>query len=198
MGIRGERVWLRPLTRADIDLMEQWGKFSEPDLQWANFDPRSEAEKDIWFASGRDNHTRCRFAIVTHDNRVIGTLGLRNISHSPGEGTLGIRMSASEVGKGYGTDATTALLRSAFSEMNLHKINLDVAEGNLRGRRCYEKVGFRPAGQHIGLDGGTYIDMEITRREFFARHGRPDANEAGGSGKPGGRQGRPPQHSRPR
>lgn len=198
MEIRGERVWLRPLTRTDVDRMEKWGKFAEPELQWANFDPRSESEKDIWFASGRDNHIRRRFAVVTHDNRVIGTLGLRNISRALGEGTLGIRMSASEVGKGYGTDAITALLRIALGEMSLHQIKLDVAEGNRRARRCYEKVGFRQVGQHIGLDGYTYVDMEITRREFFARHGRPAVNEAGGSGKPSGGQGRRSVQSGPR
>ena len=182
MEIRGERVWLRPLTRADVDVMETWGKFAEPELQWANFDPRSEAEKDIWFASGRDNHTRRRFAIVTKDNRVIGTLGLRNISRALGEATLGIRMSASAVGQGYGGEAIAALLRFAFSDMSLHQINLDVADSNLRARRCYEKVGFRRVGQHLGLDGHPYIDMEITRREFFAKHGRPAANEAGRRG----------------
>jgi RimJ/RimL family protein N-acetyltransferase len=63
--------------------------------------------------------------------------------------------------------------------MGLQRVNLDVEEGNLRARRSYEKVGFRRIGQHFGLDGHRYIDMEISRREFFAKHGRPAANEAG-------------------
>lgn len=172
MDLLGEAVKLRPLTRVDVDAMEHWGKFSEPGLQWANFDPRSEVEKDIWFASGRDDHARRRLAIVTLDNRLIGTVGLRNINRALGEATLGIRLGAGDVGRGYGTEAVLLILRLAFEDINLHRVNLDVAETNLRARRSYDKVGFRRIGQHIGLDGQRYIDMEISRREFYLKHGR--------------------------
>ncbi len=179
MEIHGETVWLRPLTRADVDEMVKWGKFTEPDLKWANFEPRNEAEKDFWFAGSMDDYSRRRFAIVTSDNRVIGTLGLRNISRTLSEATLGIRLSAYEVNRGFGTASIILALRLAFGEMNLHRVNLDVAEHNHRARRCYHNIGFRVIGSHIGLDGLKYIDMEISRREFTGRHGRIRSSETG-------------------
>jgi RimJ/RimL family protein N-acetyltransferase len=53
-------------------------------------------------------------------------------------------------GKGYGSDATNVLLRFAFRELNLHRVNLVTFEYNPRAIRAYEKLGFQHEGQQRG------------------------------------------------
>jgi diamine N-acetyltransferase len=159
----GERVILRELQRTDVDEMAYWPRFSEPELQWANLELASARDRDSWYERSRSNPTRRRYTIWSKDGRVVGTIGLRNIDFRFGEGTLGIIVNAGDVGGGYGTDAVRTLSRYAFTRLGLRKVYLDVAEGNDRARRCYERVGFVRIGQHRGADGLLYIDMLLTR-----------------------------------
>lgn len=164
--VEGEHVVLRELTRADVDEMASWPRFHEPALQWANLGLETARERDAWFERSRSNATRRRFTIWSKDGRAIGTIGLRNIDFRFGEGTLGIIVNAAEVSRGYGTDAVRAMVRYAFEHLGLRKVYLDVADGNDRARRCYDRVGFTPIGQHRGTDGLDYVDMVITRDRY--------------------------------
>ena len=75
--------------------------------------------------------------------------------------------------KGYGTDAMRVLLRYAFMELGLHRIQLDVFSFNLRAVKSYEKAGFQLEGARRGAiyrDGVFHDDlvMSILRQEWDA------------------------------
>lgn len=159
----GAQVVLRELVREDVDEMAYWPRFAEPELQWANLELRTPRDRDAWYDRSRSNPTRRRFTIWATDGRCVGTIGLRNLDYRFGEGTLGIIINAGDVGGGYGTDAVRTLVRHAFDRMGLRKVYLDVADGNDRARRCYERVGFVRIGQHRGADGLGYVDMLLTK-----------------------------------
>ena len=77
------------------------------------------------------------------DDRLIGEIGLDGIKWNHGYSYVGISIGEREMwGKGYGTDAMRIILRFAFSELNLHRVSLDVFDYNPRAIRSYEKVGF--------------------------------------------------------
>ena len=74
--------------------------------------------------------------------------------------------------KGRGTDAMRIFLRYAFTELNLHRISLDVLDSNARAIRSYEKAGFVVEGharQVVRRDGqrGGLIFMGILRDEWL-------------------------------
>jgi RimJ/RimL family protein N-acetyltransferase len=82
------------------------------------------------------------------DDRLVGDVGLDRYD---GHGTP---LSASTRGasvKGYGSDAMRVILRYAFTELNLHRVSLNVFEYNPRAVRSYEKVGFKPEGRSRGV-----------------------------------------------
>jgi RimJ/RimL family protein N-acetyltransferase len=73
--------------------------------------------------------------------------------------------------RGYGSSAIRAMLEIAFRQMNLHRVFLRVHEDNLRGIRCYEKVGFKQEGtmRESVFKEGAYRDvhlMGILRPEY--------------------------------
>ena len=89
-------------------------------------------------------------------------------------GEIGILIGDKEFwNRGYGTDATRALVRWGFDGLNLNRIWLRVYEDNARAIRCYEKVGFRIEGRlrQDRFRDGRYLDtiiMAILRDEFRA------------------------------
>jgi RimJ/RimL family protein N-acetyltransferase len=92
------------------------------------------------------------------DDRLIGEVGLDGVQWNHGDTFIGIGLGEREFwGKGYGTDAMRVILRYAFTELNLHRVSLNVLEYNTRALRSYEKVGFKVEGR---------------AREFLSREGK--------------------------
>jgi RimJ/RimL family protein N-acetyltransferase len=160
------RVYLREMTRTDVDEMAGWPQFHEHDLYWANLDLYSSRERDAYFERTRSNTSRMRFVVLDREDRVIGTIGLRNLDYLSEEGTLGIIIRADEVGRGAGGNAIRNILHYGFEDLGLRRVLLDVAENNVRARRCYDRIGFSRTGYHFGPGGIRYVDMVIYRKTF--------------------------------
>ena len=81
------------------------------------------------------------------DDKVIGDIGLGDFDWMARSAWVGIGIGDPDYrGKGYGTDAMNILLRYAFQELNLHRVNLSVFEFNKRAIRSYEKCGYKYEG----------------------------------------------------
>ena len=106
------------------------------------------------------------------DDRLIGFVNLDIDAWTHGEAWVGIALGEREDwGKGYGTDAMRVILRYAFTELNLHRVSLNVFEYNPRAIRSYEKAGFLAEGrrrQALNRGGRRWdiIHMGILREEW--------------------------------
>ena len=61
-----------------------------------------------------------------------------------------------DVGSGYGTEATTRAVQIGFEELRLHKVQLRIAVGNARSERIAEGLGFTKEGtlrDEVKVDG---------------------------------------------
>ncbi len=113
--------------------------------------------------------TRREFAIETLDGKHIGNCTYYNIDEADGEAELGIMIGDSDYwDKGYGTEATTALLDYIFHKTNLERIHLKTLDWNTRARRCFEKCGFTQYGQSV-RDGFSFLLMEIRCKQWQER-----------------------------
>ena len=172
MTIPGRRVRLRAIERSDIPTFVRW--FNDPEVgQYLQmYMPMSLAEEERWFEPQLTSVDSRVFGIETLDGRHIGNLGLHNLDWNERCAVLGIVIGEKDYwGKGYGTDAVNTVLRFAFEQMNLHRIQLSVYAYNERAVRCYEKCGFRHEGRMRSKHffSGEYHDeliMGILRDEF--------------------------------
>lgn len=173
--IFGNRVRLRAIERSDIPTFVRW--FNDPEVrQYVKmYEPISIESEERWFESLQKRENDRVYAIEARAGEAwvhIGVIGLHRINWKDRNAVLGIVIGEKGFwSQGYGTDAICTLLRFAFNEMNLHRVELEVLEFNLRARRCYEKVGFRYEGarRQAVFSGGAYHDsllMGILRDEF--------------------------------
>lgn len=126
-----------------------------------------------WFKKAYVRGDDFAFGIwLIEEQRLIGTTGLHNVSLLDGTGTFGIFIGdKNEWNKGYGTETLMQILHFAFIRRNLRKVSLVVFSHNPRGKRCYEKCGFKVVGVQKRHDfrNGAYRDriiMEIFREEW--------------------------------
>jgi RimJ/RimL family protein N-acetyltransferase len=126
---------------------------------------------DEWAEGVRQNRDEFDLIIETLEGEAIGACGLRGLNDRNRAGNLGIWVGRPYWNRGFGTDAVRTLCRFAFRHMNLQRVDLHVYANNLRGRRAYEKVGFRLEGtlRRGQFEGGEYVDelvMGVLAEEF--------------------------------
>jgi len=137
----------------DADLFARWSRDSEymrlQDSGTARPWSVKQAKDEIqhWMEHEQPNEYVFMIRTLANDHP-IGAVGLDDIRWSNGDAFVGIGIGEREYwGKGYGTDAMRAILRFAFTELNLHRVSLDVFEYNPRAIRSYEKAGFKVEGR---------------------------------------------------
>lgn len=158
----------------DADLMAKWNRDSlydrlldsDPARQWTPKQIKAwmEKEDDLFFFMIHD----------LADDRAIGLIDLSGVNWTARHAWVGIGLGERENwGKGYGTDAMQVVLRYAFTELNLLRVNLSVFGYNERGYKSYLKSGFVEEGrlrEWMARDGQRYdlIFMGILRSEWEA------------------------------
>ncbi|MFO7637062.1 MAG: GNAT family protein [Clostridia bacterium] len=155
--LSGDKVFLDALEEADIPILASWYRDTEF-LRNYDFDPafpKSEEQLKSMYL-GQQKETSAIFAIrEQRTGKLVGLCGLMNISFSNRFSWIFIGLG-SDQGKGYGTQALSLLIRFAFHELNLERLQLNVIAYNHRAIALYEKLGFRREGafrQAILRDG---------------------------------------------
>ncbi len=163
----GKLVRLAPLTREDVDVFAPW--FSDPEFIRFMFPhvlrPMSYEDEVEWYENMRKDKDRYIFGIRTReDDKIIGNCGLFDFNWSSRHAEFGIGIGDKAYwGRGYGSDATRILMRYAFDELNLNRVELSVYDFNVRARSAYEKVGFVHEGtrRQAIFREGAYHDVHV-------------------------------------
>jgi len=93
---------------------------------------------------------------ITLASEVVGSVSLKNISHSMGYAEIGYGIGEQYQGKGIATAAVARLVSRIFRETSLRKLTALVHDENRGSRRVLEKLGFRPEGllrEHYLING---------------------------------------------
>ncbi|HET7224107.1 MAG TPA: GNAT family protein [Candidatus Eisenbacteria bacterium] len=191
--LSGRRVHLRALETADAPLIITW--FNDPEVRRTlqAYRPMMVETEVEWLERMAHSDRDLALGIVPRGSeRLIGVAGLHGIDPRHRHAGFGIAIGeTSEWGKGYGTDATQAMVDHAFLTLNLNRVWLHVYEFNARGRRAYERVGFQLEGtlREAYFGEGRYWDvhtMAILRADWERRRakseGAPRARRASRAG----------------
>ena len=172
----GERIYLSPRSIEDAEMFTEWlNDFETTDyIGKSGFLMSLESERK--YLEEHSNEEAC-FSIVTLDgDKMIGTIGLENISHLHRRATLGIFIGDKEYrNEGYGPEAINLILDYGFNYLNLNNIELRYLEFNERAKKAYEKCGFKECGRRRKAEyvDGKYYDlvyMDILKEEFNGKY----------------------------
>lgn len=168
----GDRIYLSPRNSEDVEKFTEWMN----DFQVTDYIGRSGALMSLECEKRylEENYNlEGTFAIVTlSENKIIGTIGLKDINTINRSAVLGIFIGEKDyLSKGYGTEAIRLILDFGFNYMNLHNIKLELISFNERALKCYKKCGFVETGrtrENVFVNGKYYdtISMDILSNEF--------------------------------
>jgi diamine N-acetyltransferase len=177
----GNHIRLRAIEREDIPTFLRW--FNDPEVREGLliYAPMGRVEEERWFENtvGRtDQYLFAIEAMIEEEARWvhIGNVSLAHIDWKNRACIFGIALGEKTYwNRGFGTEATRTMLRFAFEQLNLHRVELEVFAFNERAAHAYEKAGFRREGtrRKILYQNGQYHDahiMSILQEEFSQDH----------------------------
>lgn len=168
------RVTIRRFRRSDLADRVLWPPYTEPFFVHLNYDLSSFIERERWIFARLMNSGRMYFAILDENEKLIGEMSLRDIDPDSKGSRLGIHLASDRLGRAYGREALTALLRHYFTDMKWAVMYLDVAAYNARAIRLYERLGFvhiSPFWRRIAVDERVMTNPQYASIWHFLRRG---------------------------
>ena len=175
MNIISERLLLRAIEESDLEMIHQWSNDPRIASHLAAIHlPSSFYQQKKWFEDMQSQKDTFRLAIqLIEDGTLLGYIGLWHINWFDRIAEFGFLIGDPENhGKGYGTEATRALIRYAFETLDLMRIYTFVLETNLPSLRSCEKSGFKVEGlarSHAFRDGKrvNVVLLGVLREDFY-------------------------------
>lgn len=149
MNIYGNQVYLRAIEDEDLELLRELQNSQEIEYMCGAWDlPLSKNRQQAWFKMLLQRDDEFRFMIVEQESdKAIGVIYLNNIDWKNRSAFIGIKtMVGNTRGKGNGIDAIMALLKYAFDEMQLHRVESLIIDTNNISLSIMKKFGIQAEG----------------------------------------------------
>lgn len=159
-ALRGRRVVLRPIASADFNAYQtvrrrnvQWLSRWEPRRLAGQPDPAESYDAFVARCSARQRErqlgTGYGFGIFL-GGELCGEINLSSVQRGPLQaGTVGYWVDCERAGNGYCPEAVVLIIRYAFEELALHRLQISIVPRNLPSRRVVEKLGIRCEGTAV-------------------------------------------------
>lgn len=176
MNIIGKTVKLRAVEIDDLELLNKWA--NDPEIWYMlggwHF-PYSKNNTEKWIKNIDNNDSKNQiFAIETEEHGLIGTANLVNIDWKNKNAFHGIMLGNVDTrGKGYAQDVVMSLMRYAFDELGLNRLDGDMIEYNKLSINFYiKRCGWKIEGvkKEWYFRKGRYFDkvvVGITKKEYL-------------------------------
>ena len=175
MNFKGKNVLLRSIKESDQNMLLQWA--NDPDV-WPMLGtwhfPVTEQDQRSWFENLSANSLNQRFAIEAPDIGLIGTANLVDINWKDRNAFHGMMLGSIDIrGKGYGKDTIMAVMRYAFEELGLQRLDGSMIEYNKASLAVYcKKCGWCEEGiqRNWYFRNNRYwnkIIVGVTRDDYF-------------------------------
>lgn len=149
MIIKGKIVTLRAMELEDLEMLRQTLNDPEIEKMVAGYSyPVSRVMQLDWFQQNPNDKNNLRLIIETDTDGAMGLVNLVNIDWKNRSAVHGIKIANQNFrSKGIGTDAVMAMMKYAFEELQLHRLESSIIEYNEPSQKLYiEKCGWTVEG----------------------------------------------------
>jgi RimJ/RimL family protein N-acetyltransferase len=176
MNVVGKEIILRAIEKTDLPLLQQWS--NNPEIQyWLGgwHTPTSQLVMNEWFEKITRDNNNLRFAIDHKKLGLIGTANIVDINWKDKNAFHGMLLGDKDIrGKGIGVDVVMTIMKYAFEEIGLERLDGSVIEYNIGSLKLYiDKCGWEKEGvkKNWYFRKNKFWDkviVGITREKYFS------------------------------
>lgn len=163
----GEKVSLRPVIAADLDLLEAWANDPAINGEYNTFALRPSGQLSRAFAeTGFLSDARGKLIVSTQSGETAGEVSYRPISHGPSGSQayqIGITLAPYYRGQGHGAEAQRLLAAYLFATYPIERVEAETDVTNRAEQRALERAGFTCEGvlRHAQWRNGSWHDLML-------------------------------------
>ena len=181
----GRRMVLRPLEASDFDQWTEvrvrasgWLRKWEPRVPPGHADPSTDRRAFASRCAARDRErqlgTGYGFGIF-YEGQLVGEINVSSIQRGPFQSCyVGYWVDEQWAGNGFTPESVVIVMRFAFEELGLHRVQVAIIPRNGPSRRVMSKLGIREEGiavRYLEINGvwEDHVRYAITAEEWQAR-----------------------------
>lgn len=164
--LRGTLIDLRPVTEADLALLEAWDADPEYDGEYNTFGLRPAGQTRRSFAEHRFlADDRGRLLAATKASEVVGGVSYRLVKHGGGIANrvyeIGVTIAPAHRGRGYGAEAQRLLVAYLFATYTIARVQATTDITNVAEQRALKRAGFTREGvlRQAQFRAGSWHDL---------------------------------------
>ena len=144
--IETDRLILRPMIVSDVSALKKWMSDKSIYTYWGKGPSKAEMNPELLFEKQERPAKSFHLGIAEkNSNEVIGDLWVYLIENDR-MAQVAIRLSKEKHGKGYGTEALSAMTKFCFENTELQRLWTKVDVRNIASSRMLEKCGYTKEG----------------------------------------------------
>lgn len=144
--IHTSRLCIRPMYPSDVPALEKWMLDKSIYTYWGKGPGKTDKKPELLFTKANKPAKSFYLGIEeTASGNVIGDLWVYLIENDR-MATVAIRLASFRHGKGYGTEALSAMTHFCFEHTELKRLQANVDIRNTASQRMLEKCGYQREG----------------------------------------------------
>ncbi|MBQ7252042.1 MAG: GNAT family N-acetyltransferase [Kiritimatiellae bacterium] len=144
--IETPRLRLRPLRPEDVPALKEW--MPDPSLYayWGKGPGKTDKQPELLFAKAERPSKSFHLGIEEKaSGKVVGELWVHLIENDR-MASVAVRIASSRHGRGYGTEALSAMTRFCFARTELRRLQAQVDVRNVASWKMLERCGYKREG----------------------------------------------------
>ena len=177
--VAGQRVFLRAPVKGDLKESIALNLASLRLHRGLVYPAKEPAEFATFLERCRQAHGVCSFVCRIEDGAIVGSINLSQIYGGGFRNAyLGYYVGEQFAGRGYLTEALQLMLRYAFEDLHLHRLEANIQPGNVASLALVKRAGFTREGysrRYLKI-GGRWRDHDrwaILAEDWEARRRSP-------------------------
>lgn len=167
--LTGEKISLRPFTRADLELFERLANDAAYLSEYNQFglNPSESLQSDFTQSGLLDSRTGMLVIVLRESDTPIGEMSYHLTAYGPNEASrvynIGLTLLPEQRGKGYGVEAQKLLADYLFRAYPIQRVEATTDITNLAEQRALEKAGFTREGvlRQVQWRNGAWHDLVV-------------------------------------
>ncbi|MBO4883303.1 MAG: 3-phosphoshikimate 1-carboxyvinyltransferase [Lachnospiraceae bacterium] len=167
--INGNRIYLRPITAEDTEMVLKWRNSDRTVRNFYYRKPVTEEDHAKWLSEKVDKGDVRQYVVILKETDTpIGSVYLQHIESDTLTGETGVFFSEdAPAGQGLATEAVKLLGDEVgFNKLGLLHLTAKVISSNAASMKLHEKAGYRIVKE---IKGETCTDGEIVNSTYFIR-----------------------------
>jgi len=178
MKLQGEKIYLQSITNSDKDYFYIIATKSDGAKFWYDKKQREARSKSAFFKDWHEGYFNIKKTKagqcfwIMQDKKKVGVIAYNTIDAQNKKTEIDIIIGdATNMGKGYGSDAIKTLCGYIFDKFGLNKIWIEARANNPRAIQAYQNTGFKKEGilREEDYFNGEFVDcvrLGILKKEF--------------------------------